>query len=102
MTTQEAMIANDKQVNEQAEEDQESGSRQANTTDKRSKDQRIIDLTDEIDTEPNEGEEADDEHCNYGEDKGAMEETMQETRLSEQETSSIEYINDFISSLMPI
>jgi hypothetical protein len=42
MTTQEIMITNDKQVNKQAEEnqeDQESGSGQANTTHEGSKDQ---------------------------------------------------------------
>jgi hypothetical protein len=54
MTTQEVMIANDKEANEHIEEDQEdqeSGSEQAKTTDERTEDQRIVDLTNEIDTE---------------------------------------------------
>jgi hypothetical protein len=79
MMTQEIMIANDKQVNEQAEEDQkdqedqedqESGNGQTSTTDERSEDEKIIDLTDEIDTEPIKSEEADDKHCTRDKEEG--------------------------------
>jgi hypothetical protein len=96
-STQEVMIANDRQVNEQTEEDQEdqeSGNRQANTTDEGSEDQRNIDLRDEIDTEPSEGEEADDDYCK--EKERAMQEAIQETPLSDQDTSDIGEISDFI------
>jgi hypothetical protein len=55
-------------------------------------------LPDEIDTESIEGEEADDEHCQRDEAEGgrAMQEAMQEIRLSEQETSGIEDLSTFI------
>jgi hypothetical protein len=52
-------------------------------------------LTDKIDTKPIESEEVDDEHYKEGEEKGAIQEAMQETRLSEQDTSSIKNISDF-------
>jgi hypothetical protein len=63
-------------VNEQAEEgqeDQESGSGQANTSDQRSEDQRVVDLTDEIHTESIKCDEVNDEHCKENEEEeGAM------------------------------
>jgi hypothetical protein len=52
-------------------------------------------LTEEIETEPIKGKEADDEHCKE-EEEGAIQEAIQETRLSEQDTSGIEDISDFI------
>jgi hypothetical protein len=57
-------------------------------------------LTNEIDTETIEGEEADDEHCQEDEEERAMQEAMQETRLSEQDISGIKNINDFLSKVI--
>jgi hypothetical protein len=55
-------------------------------------------LTDEIDIETIEDEEADNKHCKEEEEEeeGAMQEAIQETRLSEQDTSDKDALNDFI------
>jgi hypothetical protein len=58
-------------------------------------------LTDEIDTKSIEREKADDEHCKEDKEEGAMQEMMQKTRLSGQDTSGIENISDFIEKVMP-
>jgi hypothetical protein len=102
MTTQTAMIANEKQTNEQTDEDKEdqkSWSGQANAADKGRENQRAIDLTDEVDRESIEREKVDDEHGKEDEEEGVMQEAMQETKISQQDTSSIEDINIFISKI---
>jgi hypothetical protein len=53
-------------------------------------------LTDKIYTEPIECEETDDKHCKEDEEEGAMQEAMQETRLSAQDASGIEDISNAI------
>jgi hypothetical protein len=59
-------------------------------------------LTEEIDAEPIQGEDADDQHCKANEeDERAMQEAMQKTNLSERDTSGIEDINDLIQKVMP-
>jgi hypothetical protein len=103
ITAQEVMIANDKQANEKMEEDQEnqeSRSGQVNTTDEGSEDQRIIDVIREIGAETIEYAEADDEHCNEDDEEGAIQEAIQATRVSNQDTSGIEDISDYISKVL--
>jgi hypothetical protein len=53
-------------------------------------------LTNTTDTELIEGEEANDEHCKEDEEEGAIQEAIQETRLSEQDISDIEDISDCV------
>jgi hypothetical protein len=58
-------------------------------------------LTDEIDTKRIKREKADDEHCKEDQEEGVMQETMQKTKLSGQDTSGIENISDFVKTVMP-
>jgi hypothetical protein len=53
-------------------------------------------LTDEVDTEPIENEEASNKPCREDEEERAMQEARQATRLSEQDTAMMEDISDFI------
>jgi hypothetical protein len=83
MTTQKVIVANDKQANEQAEEDgedQKSGSGQANPTEERSENQRVINVTEKDDIKPIEVQEADNEDYKEDEEEGPMQEAMQGTR----------------------